>query len=227
MFFHARLSNPGSRSSRLVTAVSLVLAGVLMIGLPGHTLAQDHERPADWNVRFDNPEASEDQLEMFVTMPPGWHVTSGPAGIYWGPEMEAEGEFRLEMEVFLFDPGRRREAFGIFFGGRELMADAIEYSYFLIRNGSQFIVKRREGSEYPTILGWPGHEAILVYNQDEGGSEKNVLAVEAGTETVHFFVNDAEVASLPRSEVAADGTFGFRVNHGLNLHITRVDLTSR
>lgn len=189
--------------------------------------AQDFERPEDWQVRFDEPGASEEQLEMFVSMPPGWHVTSGPAAIYWGPEMEASGEYRIEMEVFLFEPQRMmREAFGFFAGGLGLDGDDIEYTYFLIRDGGEFIVKRREGADAPTILPWTGHEAILGWaDRGDGATAKNILAAEADANEVRFFVNDAQVAALPRSEVAMDGIYGFRVNHMLNLHISRLEVT--
>lgn len=196
--------------------------------LPTHSLAaQDFERPEDWQVRFDEPGASEDQLEMFVSMPPGWHVTSGPAAIYWDPEMEASGEYRIEMEVFLFEPqGMMREAFGFFAGGLDLDGDDIEYTYFLIRDGGEFIVKRREGADAPTVLPWTGHEAILGWaDRGDGATAKNILAAEADADEVRFFVNDAQVAALPRSEVAMDGMYGFRVNHMLNLHISRLEVT--
>jgi hypothetical protein len=52
-----------------------------------------------------------------------------------------------------------------------------------------------------------------------------VLAVEAGAETVRFFVNDEEVAAVPRAELDVDGIFGFRVNHRLNLHISTLAAT--
>ncbi len=189
--------------------------------------AQDFERPEDWQVRFDEPGASEDQLEMFVSMPPGWHVTSGPAAIYWDPEMEASGEYRIEMEVFLFEPhGMMREAFGFFTGGLGLDGADIEYTYFLIRDGGEFIVKRREGADAPTVLPWTGHEAILGWaDRGDGTTAKNILAAEADADEVRFFVNDAQVAVLPRAEVAMDGIYGFRVNHMLNLHISRLEVT--
>lgn len=187
--------------------------------------AQDLERPQGWQVRFDRPGSSEDDLEMFVDMPPGWHVTSGPAAVYWGPEMEASGNFRLEMDVFLFDPGERREAFGVFLGGKGMDGDEIEYSYFLIRNGGEFIVKRREGPEAPTVLPWTAHDAVLSFaDREEGGATiKNVLVVEADSEIVRFMVNDQQVADLPRAEFAVDGVYGFRVNHGLNLHVSKLE----
>ena len=201
---------------------ALALASSFATPLPA---AQDFERPDGWQVRFDEPGASEDQLEMFVSMPPGWHVTSGPAAIYWAPEMEASGNYRIEMEVFLFEPHQgMREAFGFFAGGRDLDGDNIEYTYFLIRDGGEFIVKRREGADAPTIRPWTGHDAILGWaDRGEGATAKNILAVEAAPDEVRFFVNDAQVSALPRAEVAMDGIYGFRVNHMLNLHISRLE----
>ncbi len=200
-----------------------LLVGLLLVLFPA---AQELERPDGWKVRFDRSGMSEADLEMFVSMPPGWHVTSGPAAIYWGPDMEAAGNFRIEMEVSLFDPGDRREAFGVFVGGQGLEGDAIEYTYFLIRNGGEFIVKRREGPEAPTVLPWTAHDAVLSYeDRGDAGTAKNVLAIEAGADTVRFRVNGEEVANLPRSGLGMDGVYGFRVNHGLNLHITKLDVT--
>ena len=188
--------------------------------------AQDFERPADWKVRFDRAGSTEADLETFVEMPPGWHIATGPAGIFWNPGNTASGEFRVEMEVFLFDPGTRREGFGIILGGTDLDGPDQEYTYFLIRNGGESIIKMRMGSEAPTVQPWTGHDAILSYaDRGEDASVKNVLAVECGAETVRFFVNGKEVASVARDEVATDGTVGIRVNHGLNLHISRLELT--
>lgn len=198
-----------------------------ILGLLSSPLAaQDLERPEDWLVRFDRAGSTEADLEQFVSMPPGWHITTGPAAIFWDPDGTASGEFKVEMEVFLFDPGRRREAFGLFVGGENLQADDQSYTYFLIRNGGQFILKRREGSQAPTVVPWTGHEAIRSYaDRGDEASVRNVLAVEAGAETVRFLVNGEEVHSVPRAEIDVDGQVGLRVNHALNLHISRVEIT--
>lgn len=204
----------------------LAAAVSLLVILAPALAAQDLERPDGWQVRFDNPGASETDLEMFVEMPPGWHVTTGPAGIFWSPENTASGDFRAEMEVFLFDPQGRREAFGMFVGGEGLQGDGQEYTYFLLRDGGQYIIKRREGSEAPTVRPWTAHEAIVGYaDRGDAATAKNVLAIEADGDTVRFFVNDAEVASLSRSEVPVDGIYGFRVNHALNVHVSRLEVT--
>lgn len=202
-----------------VTALTLLLASSALS-------AQELERPDGWLTRFDQAGASETDVEMFVEMPPGWHVTTGPAGIFWDPVHTVSGDFRAEMEVFLFDPEGRREAFGLFLGGRNLQGSDQEYTYFLLRDGGEFIIKRREGDEAPTVRPWTGHAAVRSYaDRGDDASVPNVLAVEARGGVVTFFVNGDEVAEVPRSEVPVDGTLGFRVNHRLNLHISRLDVT--
>lgn len=204
----------------------ILAAACAVVGAPHATTAQDLERPSGWLTRFDQAGASEADLELFVSMPPGWHVTSGPSGIYWTPDDAMSGEFRLELEVFLFDPEGRREAFGLFFGGSDLEAAGQAYSYFLIRDGGEYIVKARSGTTAPTLLPWTPHDAIRAWeDRDEDVSVRNVLAIEAGEDTVRFFVNGDEVADLPRADLSVDGIFGFRVNHGLDLHISKLEAT--
>lgn len=199
-------------------------ATVVVVLFAAPAAAQDLQRPPGWMTRFDQPGASEADLEMFVEMPPGWHVTTGPAGIFWSPDNTASGDFRAEMEVYLFDPQGRREAFGIFVGGRDLADADQEYTYFLLRDGGQYIVKRREGADAPTLQPWTSHGAIRGWaDRGEDASVQNVLAVEARGDTVLFFVNGEEVTRLPREQVSVDGIFGFRVNHALNLHVSRLE----
>jgi len=163
---------------------------------------------------------------MFVAMPPGWHMTTGPAGIYWKPDNTVSGEFRLEMEVFLIYPQGRREAFGLFFGGSDLEGADQAYTYFLLRDGGEFIVKKRARADAPTLRPWAADDAVLGWaDRGEDVSVRNVLAVEADAESVRFFVNHEEVAVVPRAELDVDGIFGFRVNHGLNLHISTLAAT--
>jgi hypothetical protein len=184
--------------------------------------AQDLERPADWKVRFDRP-ASESDL-YFVSMPPGWHVTTGPAAILYDPALSAEGNYRIESEIFLF-PGDRTEGFGIFVGGADLEAEDQSYLYYLIRKDGRYLIKHRAGSETHVIVPWTGHDAIVKH---EGGDErpKNVLAIECGPDQVDFFVNGQKVNSLPRAQMDLEGIVGLRVNHGLDIHVTSLTVNA-
>ena len=183
--------------------------------------AQDLERPADWKVRFDQP--APDTAVYFVSMPPGWHITTGPAGILYNPKQVAQGEYRVESEVFLF-PGDRREGFGIFVGGEDLQGASQSYLYFLIRKDGSYLIKRRAGNQTHVIVPWTAHEAIVKHDGGEG-TAKNVLAVESTADRILFFVNGQKVNSLPRAEANVDGIVGLRVNHRLNIHVTSLEVT--
>lgn len=202
-----------------------VFALLLLTAAP--VTAQDLPRgrfPDGWKVRTDR--ANQDAAEtVFVDMKPGWHITTGPAVILYSPTMTADGEYRIESESFLFDPGTRNEAFGVFFGGRNLEGADQAYTYFLIRRSGEFLIKRRAGTETPIVADWKPHPAILRYDdRGDNSTAKNVLAVAVGSEQVRFYVNGEEVASLRRSDVDAEGVVGLRVNHGLNLHVTSLTI---
>ncbi len=202
----------------------LLLAALAAVTVPLAAQEGDGARPDDWVVRFDSP-GQPDSAVRFVAMPPGWHITTGPRAIFYHPGHTAEGSYRVESELFLFDPkGRNREAYGILFGGQGMDGDGISYSYFLIRNTGDFLVKRRDGSTTTTVRDWASSAAIV---QHAGGDEnaRNVLAVGVGVDEVEFFINGEKVAGVPRSELQCDGVVGLRVNHALDLHVSSLDVT--
>jgi hypothetical protein len=206
---------------RLGGAASLL---AVLVAAPLH--GQDRaDRPQGWVVRPDMPSADVEDV-FFVDMPPGWHVTTGPAVILYHPEQRATGTYRVEMDVYLFDPKGRREAFGFFTGGMDLESDDQRYTYWLLREGGQFLVKRRQGTETAVVTDWTDHEAIKAFADVEEGdaSTLNEIVLEAGAETVRLLVNDREVASLPRAGLDLDGVVGLRINHGLNVHVSRLDV---
>ena len=204
-------------------ALSMMLA--VLAPLATVQEAERHEKPAGWQVRLDRPNADLSAV-AFWTMPPGWHITTGPACILYDPSRTAEGQYHLRVEIFLFDPGERREAFGVFLGGKNLGGDNQSYDYFLIRRDGRYLIKRRAGSRTRLIRPWTVHRAIVKY---DGSSEtaKNVLTIEVGAEEVDFFVNGQMVTSLPRLEVNTDGIVGLRVNHALNLHVSELTVERR
>ncbi len=211
-------------SRGFAAATVVLLTGAI---LPTAAAGQDEQPPEDWKIRTDRPNQDVSEI-FFVDMPPGWHVTTGPAGIFWDPANTASGSYRVEMEVYLFDPGSRREAFGFFMGGSDLEGSGQAYTYFLIRNGGQFLVKQRAGADTPTLVPWTDNEAILAWeDREEGGATVlNTLAAEVDDAQVRFFVNGEEVHRMPRTGLALDGIVGLRVNHGLNLHISRLEVTA-
>ncbi len=209
------------RSCNTITAFAVTLAIFAPAAAPMTMAAQDALE--GWEMRFDREGSGMDDVD-FMPMAPGFHVTTGPAMIAYHPDSIAGGDYWIEAETFLFDPGERREAFGIFIGGEDLQGPGQRYTYFLIREGGEFLVKTREGEGTEEVQGWTAHPEVVSYRARPDGDEtaKNVLAVQAAGDELRFFVNGAQVWSGPRSGLVTDGVFGLRVNHGLNLHVTRV-----
>ena len=210
---------------KLTTRIALSIAAITTLA-PQPATAQDppeREFPEGWEVRFDQEGASMDDLHM-VAMPPGIHITTGPRMIAYHPDSVAAGDFRIESETFLFDPEGLREAFGFFIGGSDLQGPDQRYTYFLLREGGEFLVKTRSGTATPVVQDWTAHPAIVSYatKPEDASTARNVLALEADGDELRFFVNGEQVWSGPRGDVATDGVFGLRVNHRLNLHVTTI-----
>lgn len=172
-------SNLRVRGGRFAGAAwRLAIASLVL--LPVAAAAQEDKLPPPdgWLARADH---GGDGVEALQEMPPGWHVTTGPAGIFYDPETRADGDFRVESTVFLFDPEGRNEGFGVFIGGTDLEGDGQAYTYLLIRADGSVIVKRRDGDRTSTLLEWTKHEAVVTWAaRGEGAATaKNVLFVEA------------------------------------------------
>ncbi len=199
------------------------LTTLALLALAAPMAAQ--EWPAGWETRLDRPDADASGVE-FVTMEPGWHVTTGPAAILYHPDNTASGSYTVSADIYMFDPQGRREAFGVFVGGTDLQGPNQAYTYFLIREGGEFLVKRRHGDGTTTVQGWTTHDAIKAFG-DRGADEASVLnqlVVQVSGDECSFWVNGAEMTTMPRGEMSLDGVIGLRVNHRNNLHVSKLEI---
>jgi hypothetical protein len=205
--------------SRPLAALALTLAAATALH------AQEGKRPASWKVRYDSPKADDAKTE-FVTMSPGWHLTTGPnAGIFYDAATTGTGPYTAEAKIHLFKPTMSHaEAYGLFVGGKDLEGAGQSYLYFLLRTDGKFLVKQRTGAEVKEVVPVGTNAAIKPY---EAGKESvaNVLAIKVGAENVEFLVNGTTVATKPKAGLHTDGVVGLRVNHALNLHVESVKVT--
>ncbi len=191
------------------------------------------EVPPAWKVRLDAPDASvtvgkDESFDIrFVTMTPGWHVTTGPRAIFYHPASTARGEFTARVGIYLFPPGKRNEAYGMFIGGKALEAPEQSYTYFLVRRSGEFLIKRRAGDKTEVLHPWTRHDAVTPYLDDTEGTIHNVLEINAGPTEVAFLVNGKEVARRSRAEIDVEGLVGLRINHALNLHVDELTVDMR
>jgi len=206
-----------------ITALLLCLArGAGAQADPDRSVAGGGTMPAGWHARTDGnrPIAN----VKFADMGRGHHVTLGPATIFWRDADTVSGQFGVEATVWQFasDTHRdHREGFGLFIGGRDLDGAGQRYTYFLIRDDGQFLVKRRQGDSTWTVQAWTPSAAIVnpAPNPAPGASTENVLAIRVGAGSVSFLVNGKEVYTTERSNVDSDGVAGYRMNHNLNVHL--------
>lgn len=192
------------------------------------TSASAQPKPAGWSVRLDHPNRFSTDDVFFVDMAPGWHVTTGPAAVLYHPDSTASGTYRIESEIFLFDPGERREGYGVFFGGRDLDGPDQMYTYFLLRRDGRFMVKVRDGDGTAVVRDWTPNAAIATWESRaaDAATVRNAISVDVRAADVVFGVNGTEVARVARDQLpGTDGIFGLRANHSLNLHVTGVGAT--
>jgi hypothetical protein len=176
-----------------------------------------------WEARLDF-EADIDSVLSFMNMGSGVHVTTTGVGfaIFWQPGSTAEGDFSISATFTQMEESDHANAYGLFWGGADLQGPNQQYSYFMLRQGGEFLIRKRMGSDLPILVEWTAHEAINDLNAQ--GSSTNALTVRADGDTVRFIVNGTEVATQPRSDVDTDGITGLRVTHLLNMHIDDLSL---
>ena len=203
----------------LVIAVAVLALAVPLVGG-----AQEGGNQADgWETRLDRGTDATSVLH-FRTMGTGLHASTAGSGaaIFWQPNSMAKGDYMISASFTQTEPSGHPNAYGLFFGGSDLSGATQGYSYFVIRQGGEFLVTKRMGDETSAVVDWTAHDAIN--DLDDQGRSSNTLAVEVGSSQVRFLVNGTEVTSQPRSGVDTDGITGLRVNHLLDVHIGDLDL---
>ena len=93
--------------------------------------------PAGWMGRTDRPTEKLTDAK-FVAMGSGYHVTSGPAAIYWNPKTVTSGRFVASTTITQTKAATHPEAFGIFFMGKDLDAPTQNYAYFQVRQDGKY-----------------------------------------------------------------------------------------
>lgn len=200
--------------------------GVSMLIAGGAIQAGQLKTPSDWKWRQDTTgtviEAAAptgDQMR-FVAMPPGWHVTTGPAALLYHPDYQGKGNFSVEAEIFLF-PGDSQEEYGIFIGGRQLApSERPSYLALVARRDGMGAIRRGSGEP---VVNWKANDAILPHPGKD--TVKNILRADVTATEVVFSANGKEVARVPREGLSVDGQLGFRIGKGLDLHASRLDVT--
>lgn len=195
---------------------------LLSLGALAAPLGAQSARPATWKVVSDD--SSRDSALVYSTMPPGWHVTTGPGAFFFDPAWQLPAGGVLEAVVFLF-PDSGPTEYGVFLGGADLGTAARRVVTVLLRRDGRLGVFLQEGARVDTLQAWTANPAIALLDGKTDGAVKNVLRIESGAAGVTILVNGALGATLPASAAGAvSGQAGLRVGEKMNLHVSKFDV---
>ena len=175
-------------------------------------------RVPGWTARFDRAEAKPAQVS-FTRMGKGYHVTAGPAAVYYNAKQTASGNYTVRGSFTQMKAPTHPEAYGLFSGGQSLTGAAPSYVYFVVRGDGKYLVKHRaNATEVHTLVDWTASPALKAAGTD--GKASNALEIRVAADSVRFVANGTPVAAVSRQEVGGmNGVAGLRVNHNLDVHV--------
>jgi hypothetical protein len=215
------------------TFVTLSLLALAASPLPAQMKEKDPDvkvgggsLPKNWTGRTDRENAKLADAK-FVASGAGYHVTSGPAAIYWRPTDNVTGPYVATATFSQLKAPAHPEAYGLVFMGKRLESPQQDYAYVLVRGDGKVMVKHRAGNDVHTIIDWTANAAVK--KQDASGKASNTLTVDASkADSVRMFVNGAPIAAIPISHLgSANGIVGLRVNHNLDVQVDRFTITPK
>ena len=221
-----RLRSPIARSLAVLLVAAPVAAAPLaaqsaMGGMqnadPDKNVAGGLKVPG-WTARFDRAEAKPAQVS-FTPMGKGYHVTAGPAAVYYNAKQTASGNYTASANFTQTKAPTHPEAYGLFVGGQNLGGDAPSYLYYVVRGDGKYLVKHRaNATEVHTLIDWTANPALKAAGAD--GKATNALQIRVAADSVHFMANGTEVGVVARAAAMnPTGVAGIRVNHNLDVHV--------
>jgi len=181
------------------------------------------QTPKGWKMRVDRSTVASDPDApgdiKFVTMGSGFHATNPQAAVYWNPANTATGAYTLKGTFTLMKPSGHNNYYGLVLGGSGLEGPQQSYLYFIIAQNGMWQIKRRDGDATSTVAPRTPNDAVK--KPDASGKSTNALEVRVGADKTDFVVNGVVVHTAPKTEatVKADGIYGIRINHQLEVHV--------
>lgn len=178
-----------------------------------------------WSGRID-PQSERRGMKLedakFSAMGSGYHITSGPAAIYWNPKDAAKGTYTVSASFTQTKAPMHPEAYGLFIGGSNLSDSTESYVYFLTRGDGKYLINHRAGNDVHKIVDWTETDATV--KQDANGKATNDLSIRVTPDSVDFLANGKVVRGFSKADMhgfSAEGQTGIRVNHNLDVHVDK------
>jgi hypothetical protein len=189
------------------------------------------QTPPGWKVHVDRSQNAQDPDDrkdiMFMTAGKGFHVSGGPAGVFWHASNQAAGDYTAKGTFTLVKPSNHTNYYGLVFGAAGLEGPKQSYTYFLVAQDGTFLVKHRNGEDVRDVQAATKNSAVKV--PDASGRSVNALEVRVAGNTISYVVNGAVVHTTPKTGLTAktDGIVGFRVNHVTEVMVDGFEIQKR
>jgi hypothetical protein len=200
----------------------ILLIALSLTGVQHATQNQIHGNgkfPTGWKARFDDASAKPEDV-IVEEKDAALTFTSGPAAIYYKGD-KAENAFDFTATFSQLKPTSMPEAYGLFIAGQDLDKDTQRYTYFLVRQDGKYTIKVRNGSATKTIVDWTNAPSM---KEPKGVKTSNTLEIRATANSVQFVVDSKPVHAMTRDQVGPDGLAGVRINHNLNVQVSKLEI---
>lgn len=210
------------------------VAVVAMALSNGAAFAQDADRSVagggikaqGWQGKIDPAALKQGKTindSKFVQEGNNYHLTIGPAAIYWNPANTAKGDYTVkatftESKVTANHP----HPYGVFIGGSNLDSDQQSFMYCVAYGDGTFLVRQFNGTTVNTVAKRQPHEAVRKASGDGGVTNEVGWRVRGGR--AECLINGTAVAGFDSAEIvgsgklaSTDGIVGLRVSHNLDV----------
>ena len=162
----------------------------------------------------------------FEAMGNDFHLTIGPAALYWTPKNTATGNYTVSATFKELKPGMggHPHPVGLFIGGANLDTPKKSAFYCTVNSAGAVLVRGfNEGTVFTLTTGRGGaqpNDAVAKPAAD--GTVTNTVAWTVKDGTADCSVNGKSVGSFTKDQIkiATDGLYGIRVSHNMEVMVS-------
>ncbi len=207
---------------RTVSVAALALLAVVAL------VAQT---PKGWRMRIDHSMNASDPdaagAVKLVEMGAGFHAINPQAAVFWNPGNTVTGNYSLKGTFTLMKSMGHVEYYGLVFGGSDLEGSGQNYLYFMVAQDGTWLLKHRDGDSTQNVSAKTSSDAVK--KPDASGKSTNALEVRVTGDKIEYLVNGATVHTTPKTGLTAkaDGIYGIRVNHMLEVQVDGFEVSKQ
>ena len=176
--------------------------------------------PDGWKARLDDPAAKPDTVSMTAEKD-AIVITTGPAGIYYKPDVKAEKDYSVSASFSYVKPVTEPQPYGLVVSGVDLDKERAQFTAFMVRSDGKFRIVQWSGGMVTPLIDWTDAPPM---RELKGVKTTNTLEIRAMQDAVHFLIGDKELQQMPRARVGGDGIAGVRIGPGLTVQVTKFEV---